>query len=110
MVTRDRVIKLFNLESNQVRAYDRSQLRLLEAFAGVAAVSIERAFLYEEQKEKEEIQKELRVARTVQEFFTPALASPVINRESVHRRRSRRRRAATSFARHDGDGRPVGLA
>lgn len=71
MVTRDRVIGLFNLESDHVRAYDRSHLRLLEAFAGIAAVSIERAFLYEEQKEKEEIQEELRLARTVQEFFTP---------------------------------------
>lgn len=71
MLNRGRVIGLFNLESDRFGAYRDEHLRLLEAFAGQAGVAIERAQLYEERNEKLEIQKELRVARTVQEFFTP---------------------------------------
>lgn len=74
MLSRGRLIGMFNLESDRVGAYTEHDLRLLEAFAAQAGVAIERAQLYEEQREKEEIQKELRVARTVQEFFTPRKA------------------------------------
>jgi sigma-B regulation protein RsbU (phosphoserine phosphatase) len=52
-------------------AYHKGHLRLLEAFAGQASVAIERAHLYEERRVKMDIQKELRLARTVQEFFSP---------------------------------------
>lgn len=65
------VIGVFNLEDDRVNAYNDENLQLLEAFAGQASVAIERAKLYEERHEKLEIQKELRLARTVQEFFTP---------------------------------------
>jgi serine phosphatase RsbU (regulator of sigma subunit) len=71
MLSGGRVIGAFNLESDRVRAYRDEDLRLLEAFAGQASVAIERAHLYEERREKHEIEKELRVARTVQDFFTP---------------------------------------
>jgi sigma-B regulation protein RsbU (phosphoserine phosphatase) len=71
MLSRSKVIGVFNLESNQLNAYDKDDLKLLETFAAQAAVAIERAELYEEQRKKIEIQKELKVARTVQEFFTP---------------------------------------
>jgi sigma-B regulation protein RsbU (phosphoserine phosphatase) len=71
MVSGGKVIGLFNLESDRLNAYGPEDLRLLEAFAAQAGVSIERARLYEEQKEKHEIERELRVARTVQQFFTP---------------------------------------
>ncbi|MFQ5510212.1 MAG: GAF domain-containing protein [Candidatus Krumholzibacteriia bacterium] len=72
MLSRGRVIGLFNLESNRAGTYRGEDLRLLESFAAVAGVSIERARLYEEQQAKQEIERELRVARTVQEFFTPS--------------------------------------
>lgn len=71
MISRDRIIGVFNLESDRTGAYNRSDLRLLEAFAGQAAVAVERSHLYEEQREKKELQAELRLARTVQDFFTP---------------------------------------
>ncbi len=71
MLSKGKVIGLFNLESDRRDAYGDNDFQLLEAFAAQAAVSIERAELYEEQRKKLELQKELRVARTVQEFFTP---------------------------------------
>jgi sigma-B regulation protein RsbU (phosphoserine phosphatase) len=71
MLSGGKVIGLFNLESNRLNAFDTEHLRLLEAFASQAGVSIERARLYEEQQEKRAIEQELRVARTVQQFFTP---------------------------------------
>jgi serine phosphatase RsbU (regulator of sigma subunit) len=74
MMSHGGVIGVFNLESDRVRAYREQDLRLLEAFAGQASVAVERAHLYEERHEKNEIEKELRVARTVQDFFTPQKA------------------------------------
>jgi serine phosphatase RsbU (regulator of sigma subunit) len=74
MLSHGSVIGAFNLESDRVSAYRDEDLRLLEAFAGQASVAVERAHLYEERREKQEIEKELRVARTVQDFFTPKKA------------------------------------
>jgi serine phosphatase RsbU (regulator of sigma subunit) len=71
MLSGGKVIGLFNLESDTLNAFTPEHLRLLEAFAAQAGVSIERARLYEEQQEKHEIERELKVARTVQQFFTP---------------------------------------
>jgi len=71
MLSGGKVIGLFNLESNAKHAYTDEDLRLLQTFAAQAGVSIERARLYAEQQEKREIERELRIARTVQQFFTP---------------------------------------
>jgi len=71
MITRGEVIGLFNLENDRVGAYTRRHMELLEAFAVQAAVAIERAHLYEDRRVRREIEKELAVARTVQDFFTP---------------------------------------
>ncbi len=71
MLLRGQVLGVFNLESDRVDAYTEDDLRLLEAFAAEAAVAIDRAQLFEERKVKLEIEEELRLARTVQEFFSP---------------------------------------
>ena len=71
MIVRGEVTGLFNLESDTPAAYGENDRALLEAFAVQAAVAIERAHLYEQQKIKHEIEEELAVARTVQGFFTP---------------------------------------
>ncbi len=71
MLLRGNVLGLFNLESDRLDAYTENDLRLLESFAAQAAVAVERAQLYEERKVKLEIEEELRIARTVQEFFSP---------------------------------------
>lgn len=70
ILSRGRVIGLFNLESNRKDAYREDDVRLLEAFAAHAGVALERARLYEERRVKLEIERELRVAQTVQRFFT----------------------------------------
>jgi serine phosphatase RsbU (regulator of sigma subunit) len=77
MLSRGRVIGLFNLESHKLDAYGGDDLRLLESFAAQAAVSIERARLYEEEREKRVIERELKLARTVQAFFTPSQSEKV---------------------------------
>ena len=71
MILRGQVLGAFNLESDRLDAYSEDDLRLLETFAAEAAVAIDRAQLFEERKVKLEIQEELRLARTVQEFFSP---------------------------------------
>ena len=71
MLSRGTVIGLFNLESNEIDAYSDRDLALLETFAAQAGVSIERAQLYEEQREKRAMLRELKLARTIQQFFTP---------------------------------------
>lgn len=71
MLIRGKVVGLVNLESDQVDAYREADLDLLSTFAMQAAVSIERARLSEEEREKRGIVRELRLARTVQQFFTP---------------------------------------
>jgi len=71
LLLRGQVLGVFNLESDRVDAYTEDDLRQLEAFAAEAAVAIDRAQLFEERKVKLEIEEELRLARTVQEFFSP---------------------------------------
>lgn len=71
MILRGQVLGVFNLESDRLDAYTEDDLRLLEAFAAEAAVAIDRAQLFEERKVKLEMEEELRLARTVQEFFSP---------------------------------------
>jgi serine phosphatase RsbU (regulator of sigma subunit) len=71
MLLRGQVLGAFNLESDRVDAYTEDDLRLLETFAAEAAVAIDRAQLFEERKVKLEMQEELRLARTVQQFFSP---------------------------------------
>ena len=71
MLSHGRVIGIFNLESNRKNAFVEDDLMLLETFAAQAGVSIERARLLEEQQTKRKLERELNLARTVQEFFTP---------------------------------------
>jgi len=71
MLIGGKVVGMVNLESNEVDAYQEPDLDLLSTFAAQAAVSIERARLSEEEREKRGIMRELRLARTIQQFFTP---------------------------------------
>jgi sigma-B regulation protein RsbU (phosphoserine phosphatase) len=71
MILRGQVLGLFNLESDRVDAYAEDDLRLLEAFAAEAAVAIDRAQLFQERQVRLAMEEELRLARTVQEFFAP---------------------------------------
>jgi sigma-B regulation protein RsbU (phosphoserine phosphatase) len=71
MLVKNSVIGVINLENDRLHAYDEDDLMLFESYAAYAAVAIERARLYEDNRKKRELQRQLHVARTVQEFFTP---------------------------------------
>lgn len=67
----DRVIGVFNLESDKVNAYDQNDLSLMIAFASQAAISIERAKLHEQIIAGQKIVEQLSIAREIQMTFLP---------------------------------------
>jgi len=67
----DRLIGVINLESEQTNAYDDHSLSLISAFATHAAISIERARLYESLLAKNKLDEQLNIARTIQRDFLP---------------------------------------
>ncbi|MCS6884065.1 MAG: SpoIIE family protein phosphatase [Acidobacteriota bacterium] len=66
-----KVIGAFNLESDQVNAYTKSDLDLLLFFASYVAISIEKVLLHEALMEKKRLEAELAVARRVQQSLLP---------------------------------------
>ncbi|HEU4436756.1 MAG TPA: GAF domain-containing protein, partial [candidate division Zixibacteria bacterium] len=71
IVSSDRVIGVFNLESNFPDAFREEDLRLLADFAAQAALSIERAQLFAERVAKRRLEGELAIARQIQQSFFP---------------------------------------
>lgn len=67
----DEVIGAFNLESERLDAYTRSDLYMVAAFANQAALSVVRARLFDEAIEKHHIEDELEIARRIQKRFLP---------------------------------------
>jgi sigma-B regulation protein RsbU (phosphoserine phosphatase) len=67
----DRVIGVFNLESDLPDAFREEDLRLLADFAAQAALSIERAQLFAERVQKRRLEGELAIARQIQHSFFP---------------------------------------
>src|SRR6187455_3160618 len=73
MLTKDRCIGVFDLESPELDAFTKEHKELLTLLASQAAVAIENARLYEEVRRREErIDKELRFAQRVQLALMPA--------------------------------------
>jgi sigma-B regulation protein RsbU (phosphoserine phosphatase) len=71
IVSQDRTIGVFSLESDKPDAYDHDDLELLEAFASLAAISLERARQHEEILEKRRLEEELSIAKRIQKTFLP---------------------------------------
>ncbi len=71
IVSQKRIIGVFSLESDEPNAYGEDDLELLEAFAGLAAISLERARQYEEILEKRKLEEELSIAKRIQQSFLP---------------------------------------
>lgn len=71
IISKQRTIGVFSLESNGLNAYDEDDLELLDAFASLAAISIERAREHEEILEKRKLEEELSIARGIQKTFLP---------------------------------------
>lgn len=71
IISRDKVIGVFNVESNRLNAYTKDDLALLEMFANQAAVSLERALLYKQAMDRKSLDDELSIARRIQQTFLP---------------------------------------
>src|SRR5262245_182543 len=72
MLTKDRCIGVFDLESPELDAFTKEHKELLTLLASQAAVAIDNARLYEEVRHNEErIEKELRFAQRVQVALLP---------------------------------------
>ncbi len=67
----DRVIGVFNLESDELSAYGPRDLELLTTFGNQAAISIVNARLHEEVTEKRLLEQQLEIARGIQESLLP---------------------------------------
>lgn len=72
------VVGAFNLESDKAGAYGQHDLDLLNAFASLAAIAIERARLHNERMAARKIADELTIARRIQMTFLPS-QDPVVN-------------------------------
>ena len=65
------VIGAFNLESDELDAYESEDMDLLMAFAGQAAVAIERTELHEEVLEKRRLEEAVTIGQRIQRSFLP---------------------------------------
>jgi serine phosphatase RsbU (regulator of sigma subunit) len=74
----DNLIGVFNVESDVADAYNDHHLELMNGFASLAAVSIERARLHRERLVKRRIEHELSIARRIQMTFLPS-KNPVVD-------------------------------
>jgi sigma-B regulation protein RsbU (phosphoserine phosphatase) len=66
-----KIIGVFNVESEELNAYDNDSLSLVLTFATQAAVSIERARLHEQVVASQGLLQQLNIARQIQMSFLP---------------------------------------
>jgi sigma-B regulation protein RsbU (phosphoserine phosphatase) len=73
LLTKDRVVGVFDLESPELDAFNKEHVEILTLLASQAAVAIENARLYETIRANElRMENELRFAQRVQEALLPA--------------------------------------
>ena len=77
IISNDRVIGVFDLESDRLDAYDDHDLALLQLLTSQVAIIIEKVRLHEQVVEKKRIEAQLEVARQVQLELLPE-ADPAI--------------------------------
>ena len=80
-----RMIGVFNLESNRLGAFGKSDLKLLAAFASQAAISIERARLHASLLNSKKLEEQLNIARAIQQSFLPQKDPKIIGYEITGR-------------------------
>ncbi len=71
IISKNKTIGILNLESNKLSQYSKKHLRILNAFASIAAIAIERSNLYRERIEKNKIERELEIAKQIQDRMIP---------------------------------------
>ncbi len=67
----ERSIGAVNLESDQLNAYNESDLEVLQFFADAASIALEKALLHRQLLEKELLDKQLQIAREMQMHLLP---------------------------------------
>ena len=72
IISNDKVIGAFDLESDRKNAYTEDDLEILMLLASQVAIIIEKAMLHEQSVEKKRLQAQLEVARQVQLELLPA--------------------------------------
>jgi sigma-B regulation protein RsbU (phosphoserine phosphatase) len=77
ILSNQRLIGLFSLESDEPDTYTHNDLSLFEKFAHQAALSIEKAQLHEALLEKNKLERELSIAREIQMSFLPRREPPL---------------------------------
>ena len=70
----NRIIGAFNVESDTVNAYTRSDMMLIRALAGQAAIAVDNALLYRDVLEKRRLDAELSLAEEIQRKLLPNAA------------------------------------
>lgn len=71
IISNDRVIGVFDLESDELDAYSQDDLAVLKLLASQVAIIIEKVRLHEQMAEKKRLQGQLEVARQVQLELLP---------------------------------------
>ncbi len=82
IISNDRIIGVFDLESDDLNAYTDDDLDVLQLLTSQVAIIIEKVQLHEEVVEKKRIQAQLEVARQVQLELLPG-SDPVIENFDV---------------------------
>lgn len=82
IISNDKVIGVFDLESDQLDAYDEDDLSVLQLLTSQVAIIIEKVQLHEQVVEKKRIQAQLEIARQVQLELLPE-SDPVIENFDV---------------------------
>lgn len=72
IISNDEVIGVFDLESDQLNAYDHDDLQVLLLLASQVAIIIEKVMLHEQLIEKKRLEGQLEVARQVQLELLPS--------------------------------------
>lgn len=69
---KDTVVGVLNVESDKKDVYKDHELELMNAFASLAAVSVERAKLHKQMLSARRLEHELAIARRIQKTFLPS--------------------------------------
>ena len=72
IISNDEVVGVFDLESDEFNSYDQDDLSVLQLLASQVAIIIEKVSLHEQVIEKNRLQAQLEIARSVQLELLPA--------------------------------------
>ena len=83
--TKSGVIGVLNVESDQLNAFDESDMKMLESLANQAAIAIENAHLYEQARRLAVVEERQRLARELHDSVTQALYGATLYAEATAR-------------------------